>query len=541
MAIQIQFRRGLASLWTSTNPILAEGEMGLELDTHKQKIGDGIHHWNDLTYAGINASPTTPPQPGGVLFTDAVNNITSADPGSAGQLLMSYGDIANGGPQFVQYNVHEPVSVATNGRYFPDVTYNNGVEGVTPATLTIFGNWLPIDGDYVDLGERILVKDQPDAIQNGIYVVESISSGLDGSTVLMRDNDADTRSKLSASIIQIFRGSENGGTVWICTLSDESTWGSSPINFVSSMTAPNYGNPGQLLMSYGNAGLNGGPQWVSFQLKEQATVATTEPLEGLFTPITANPLVLGLDWPSATSNIQEVTYPDKIDLAASGPLIVDGYQLQVDDRILVKDQKIWTTPSYTANGVYIISDDGVMDNTLGYVTMFRDNDVDTTEKVASMVVPVALGDINGGTIWSSAFKANQQLGVDPITFNTVSNSRQPQLEQIVPIDNIEKYFDGTENRFLLTYQGETFPIDNQFRLLITLNGVTQPMGNPDFVYQTVFGYEFCFIDSEGYLVFPDSIPAGSQFNARYMAGPDEATVTTYYPFDAMDIMVGAGA
>jgi len=541
MAIQIQFRRGLASLWTSTNPILAEGELGLELDTHKQKIGDGIHHWNDLAYAGINASPTTPPQAGGVLFTDAVNNITSADPGNAGQLLMSYGDISNGGPQFVQYNVHEPVSVATNQVYFPDVTYDNGVEGVTPATLTVHGTWIPIDGDYVDVGERILVKDQPDPTQNGIYVVESISTGMSGSTVLMRDNDADTRSKLSASLIQVFRGGSNGGTVWVCTLSDESTWGSSPINFVSSMTAPNYGNPGQLLMSYGTAGINGGPQWVSFQLKEQATVATTKPLEGSFTRVTVNPNHELISWPSSTSNIQEVTYPDQIALAADGPLIVDGYQLQVDDRILVKDQTIWTTPSYAANGVYIITDDGVMSNTVGYVTMFRDNDVDTTQKVASMIIPVALGEINGGTIWSSAFKADQSLGVDPITFNTVSNSRQPQLEQIIPIDNIEKYFDGIENRFKLTYQGEPIEITNQFRLLITLNGVTQPIGTPDFVYQTVFGYEYCFIDSDGYLAFPDPIPAGSQFNGRYMAGPDISTVTTYYPFDAMDIMVGAGA
>jgi len=53
--IQLQFRRGTAAEWgaTGANPILAEGEMGIELDTHKFKLGDGITHWNDLAYGGI--------------------------------------------------------------------------------------------------------------------------------------------------------------------------------------------------------------------------------------------------------------------------------------------------------------------------------------------------------------------------------------------------------------------------------------------------------------------------------------------------------
>lgn len=50
MAIQIQLRRGLASEWTSANPVLAEGEMGVELDTLLFKIGDGVQNWNDLEY-----------------------------------------------------------------------------------------------------------------------------------------------------------------------------------------------------------------------------------------------------------------------------------------------------------------------------------------------------------------------------------------------------------------------------------------------------------------------------------------------------------
>jgi hypothetical protein len=53
MAVQIQFRRGTASAWTTANPILADGEMGIETDTDQFKIGDGLTAWTSLAYGGI--------------------------------------------------------------------------------------------------------------------------------------------------------------------------------------------------------------------------------------------------------------------------------------------------------------------------------------------------------------------------------------------------------------------------------------------------------------------------------------------------------
>lgn len=54
--IQFQFRRGLASEWASVNPVLAEGEMGIETDTDLFKIGDGTTTWNSLPYGGVQGS-----------------------------------------------------------------------------------------------------------------------------------------------------------------------------------------------------------------------------------------------------------------------------------------------------------------------------------------------------------------------------------------------------------------------------------------------------------------------------------------------------
>lgn len=51
--LTLQFRRGTALQWSTANPTLAAGEMGIESDTNQFKLGDGTSTWNDLPYGGI--------------------------------------------------------------------------------------------------------------------------------------------------------------------------------------------------------------------------------------------------------------------------------------------------------------------------------------------------------------------------------------------------------------------------------------------------------------------------------------------------------
>ena len=46
----IKVRRGTAAQWTSSNPVLAAGEPGHELDTGKLKVGNGTSTWSELPY-----------------------------------------------------------------------------------------------------------------------------------------------------------------------------------------------------------------------------------------------------------------------------------------------------------------------------------------------------------------------------------------------------------------------------------------------------------------------------------------------------------
>lgn len=55
---RIRPRRGTSYEWTTLNPLLYEGELGVEVPSagvgtglSRFKIGDGINHWNDLPYA----------------------------------------------------------------------------------------------------------------------------------------------------------------------------------------------------------------------------------------------------------------------------------------------------------------------------------------------------------------------------------------------------------------------------------------------------------------------------------------------------------
>ena len=50
MSDRVQFRRDTKARWEEVNPVLMEGEIGLEIDTNNIKMGDGVHAWNELEY-----------------------------------------------------------------------------------------------------------------------------------------------------------------------------------------------------------------------------------------------------------------------------------------------------------------------------------------------------------------------------------------------------------------------------------------------------------------------------------------------------------
>ena len=56
MAIRIQLRRDTAANWVSSNPVLRQGEIGIETDTLLMKLGNGTSTWTQIT-AYMNIVP----------------------------------------------------------------------------------------------------------------------------------------------------------------------------------------------------------------------------------------------------------------------------------------------------------------------------------------------------------------------------------------------------------------------------------------------------------------------------------------------------
>ncbi len=71
MATQIQLRGGTAAQWTLADPILADRELGLEQDTLRFKIGNGVQAWSALPYRGVDGAP------GGTLYSYDLNTGTT--------------------------------------------------------------------------------------------------------------------------------------------------------------------------------------------------------------------------------------------------------------------------------------------------------------------------------------------------------------------------------------------------------------------------------------------------------------------------------
>ena len=57
MGVRIQLRNDLAINWSTKNPILAQGEIGIESDSRKLKIGDVYRDWEtDRKRTRLNSS-----------------------------------------------------------------------------------------------------------------------------------------------------------------------------------------------------------------------------------------------------------------------------------------------------------------------------------------------------------------------------------------------------------------------------------------------------------------------------------------------------
>jgi hypothetical protein len=125
----------------------------------------------------------------------------------------------------------DSVRVATTAAL--TVTYSNGSSGVG-ATLTNAGTQaaITIDSIVLSSGDRVLVKDQASALQNGIYTVTTVGTASTN-WVLTRSTDADQNPEVTPGAFTfVEEGTNNGNNGFVCTATGTITIGTSNIPWV---------------------------------------------------------------------------------------------------------------------------------------------------------------------------------------------------------------------------------------------------------------------------------------------------------------------
>jgi len=278
MASRIQIRRDTAANWTSANPALLAGELCYETDSGRMKIGTGAN-WSstdyfvyedtklaellDVTITGAAAGDFLRyNNSSSVWYNDAVNLATdtignyveslvagtgltitnNSGEGSTPTLAIGQAVGTSASVTFAQVTLNnEPsasnhavtkqyvdavsaginwhlsakLATATILPFLPD--YDNGASGVG-ATLTATQNGrLSIDGINATTNDRVLIKNQSSALQNGIYSVTAQGSAS-AVYVLTRTTDFDGATNdviVRGDALYIGSGSVNGNQGFI--------------------------------------------------------------------------------------------------------------------------------------------------------------------------------------------------------------------------------------------------------------------------------------------------------------------------------------
>lgn len=275
-----------------------------------------------LTLATVNANV-------GTFLKTTVNAkglVTAATTANINDLAAPSADYSMN--NFKLTNVATPTADgdAANKGYVDSVAQGLDVKAsvvvATTANITLSGTQT-IDGVAVVAGDRVLVKSQSTASQNGIYVVAS--------GAWTRATDADIWNELVSAFVFVERGTSQADSGWVCTVDAGGTLGTTAITWAQFSGAGTYTAGTGLTLSGGEFRITNTAVTAGSYGGASQTLSATVNAQGQLTALSAqsiaiaNTQVSGLGTMSTqNANSVAITGGSIINLSTFDGITIDG-------------------------------------------------------------------------------------------------------------------------------------------------------------------------------------------------------------------------
>lgn len=140
--VTLQIRHDEAADWTTRNPVLAQGEYGLETDTFLIKVGDGVTAWRNLRYLNkLDPTYFKTMNDGSLTFSDnfaqTITNII-ANAGGSTKIVISDDPTEETDPVNLRYLQAAIAEAILNAHHLKRLVVNNLPSAVSADPDTLY-------------------------------------------------------------------------------------------------------------------------------------------------------------------------------------------------------------------------------------------------------------------------------------------------------------------------------------------------------------------------------------------------------------------